>query len=209
VSKRFIILASGRGRNAAALMDYAQRNSHSMQIVGLVSDRLHAQALQEAKQRGIETFVIAAHDESAILHLLERLKPDWALLAGYKKKVGLPFLNFFKAKAENFFRVMNVHPSLLPAFPGLHGYAQAFRAGVKISGVTVHLVDQGIDTGLPILQMPLARLESDTLESFESRGLPLEHELYCRAMQLATEGHIHIKANPDGKGFYVCLGENQ
>lgn len=202
---RFVIMASGRGSNAVALMDYAAANPTSIEIVGLISDRAEAPVLAEARQRKVETFIIAHKNESSLLSVFERLRPEWALLAGYRRLVSDNFLKYFWDEQEKYARVLNIHPSLLPVFPGLNAYEQAFNAGVKISGVTVHLVDRGLDTGHAVLQAPLERLETDSLASFEERGLRLEHQLFCRAVELAAAKRIHLRPNPQGTGNFVSL----
>lgn len=196
--KRLLIMASGRGTNAASIMDHVKLHESKAQVVGLISDRAEAPALEEARKRKVETFVIASQNEGSLLSVIERLKPDWVLLAGYKKKVSKNFLERFFDPSLGFSRVLNIHPSLLPAFPGLNAYAQAFKAGVKVSGVTVHLVDEGLDTGLPVLQQAFERFETDSIESFEARGLQLEHQLYHRAIELVLNDRIKKVVSPSG-----------
>lgn len=197
---QFIILASGTGTNARVLMEYAQEHQEKMKIVGLISDRSEVPVLDIAREFKIPCYVVDHKNESTLVALLQKLKPHWACLAGYKRKVGKGFLDFFWDKELYFSRVMNVHPSLLPAFPGLHGYEQAFKAGVKVSGVTVHLVDAGIDTGKPILQDTFEREESDSLEGFEKKGRKLEYKLFVKAMKLAAERKISLQEK-DGSQF--------
>ena len=207
MKKRILILASGRGSNAAAIMDHAAARPDLMEVVGLVSDRPEAFALEEARKRKVESFIIAHQNEGSLLSILRRLKPDWACLAGYKRVLGEKFLKIFWDEKQGYYRVLNVHPSLLPAFPGLHGYRQAFVAGVKISGVTVHLVDTGLDSGPIVLQAPLERQEEDSLASFEERGQRLEHQLFLRALDLAVGGRLVLKKNPEQKGNFVSIAE--
>lgn len=199
---RFVVFASGNGTNARALFAHARQHSHRLEPVGLICDRPAFGAMKAAEEFGVPAHVVNHKDEAALLRLLGELKPTWALLAGYKRLVGPAFLKFFYDEELGFSRVLNVHPSLLPAYPGLGGYERAFSDGVKISGVTVHLVDDGLDTGLPVLQGPIAREEDDTLASFSARGQELEHILYKRALDLASEGKIRIRA---GENRFVSL----
>ncbi len=188
----FVILASGAGSNARVLLAHAKKHSEKMSALAVISDRAEAPVLQIAEEFGIPSFVIDAKNEGSLLAILRRYKPDWACLAGYKKIVGKSFLDFFDDKGLGFSRVMNVHPSLLPAYPGLHGYERAFHDGVKISGVTVHLVDAGLDTGKVILQGAFEREEKDSLQDFEAKGRKLEHKLFPKALDLAMAGKLAL-----------------
>lgn len=203
---RFVVLASGTGTNARALFEHAAR-SNRLEAVALICDRPGIGALQAAEDFGVPSHVIAHKDEAALLRLLGELAPAWACLAGYKRIVGQGFLDFFHDEELGYSKVMNVHPSLLPAYPGLHGYERAFKDGVKISGVTVHLVDGGLDTGLPILQAPFLRDDGDTLETFMAKGRQLEHAMFVRALDLAAEKRIRV-VEREGSRF-VSLEETR
>lgn len=187
----FVILASGAGSNARALLERARSRPELLSPRALVSDRAGAGALAVAEEFGVPAHVVPAKDETALLALLRSSGVEWAMLAGYRRLVGQGFLDFFAG--QGFHRVLNVHPSLLPAYPGLGGYERAFRDGVKLSGVTVHLVDSGLDTGLPVLQESFAREEGDTAVTFEAKGRKLEKELFPRALELAAEGRINVR----------------
>ncbi len=195
----FVILASGTGTNARVLLKYAKEHSDLLQAVALISDRAEAPALEIAKEFGVRTYVVSHKNETALLALLQKLQPEWACLAGYMRVVGKNFLDFFWSKELGFSRVMNVHPSLLPAFPGLHAYEQAFRAGVKVAGVTVHLVDSGVDTGKPILQEIFFRGETDNLRKFEQKGRHIEYKLFPKALKLAALGKISLRKKDDSE----------
>lgn len=199
----FVILASGAGTNCRVLLEHARRNPERLVAKAVISDRSGAPALDAAAAMGVETFVVNHREESTMISLLRKLQPRWAFLAGYKRLVGNGFLDFFAE--QGFSRVLNVHPSLLPAYPGLNGYERAFKDGVKLTGVTVHLVDSGLDTGLPVLQECFTRLERDSLEDFISRGRDVEHRLFPRALDLAAEGRIRLKTE---KGLrWISVGE--
>jgi phosphoribosylglycinamide formyltransferase-1 len=187
---QFVILASGTGTNARALMEHARRHPELLQCVGLVSDRASALALNIAKEYGVETAVIPAKNEAALLAFLAEKKPTWACLAGYMRIVGQGFLDFFAD--QEFFRVINVHPSLLPAYPGMHGYQRAFADGVKVAGVTVHFVDGGLDSGRVISQGAFTREESDSEASFEAKGRKIELKLFPEALELAAKGCLKV-----------------
>ena len=190
---KFVVLASGNGTNAKALWNFAQANKHKVQAVGLLCDRKNAGVLEMAKKFAIETVIAEGGSDEIILKALAHWQPDWACLAGYKKLVSKEFLKFFADQTLGFCKVMNIHPSLLPAYPGLRSYERAFGDGVKISGVTVHLVDEGLDTGFPILQEAFAREEEDTFEEFRQHGLTIEHRLFSEALELAADNQVHLK----------------
>lgn len=189
-----VILASGRGSNAQALMDFARANPELVCVVGLISDRPGVGALDLAESFAVPSFVVDYRQEEALLSVLEKLSPDWACLAGYKRKVGAGFLRFFEDKERGYFRVLNVHPSLLPAYPGLNGYERAWKDKLKETGVTVHFVDQGLDTGTPLLQEAFPLYPGDSLADVEARGLSVEHRLFPEALKMAVLGRIKIKS---------------
>jgi phosphoribosylglycinamide formyltransferase-1 len=186
----FVIMASGAGTNARALLQKAKDLPQYLKAAAVVSDRPDVQVLKVAKEFGVPALVIAHEDEGSLLDLLAEKGCHWACLAGYKRIVGNVFLDFFSAGGSKFARVMNVHPSLLPAYPGLKAYRRAFEDGVKLSGVTIHLVDQGLDTGAAILQESFVREESDSFDDFEKRGRALEQKLFPLALELAAKNRI-------------------
>lgn len=187
-----VILASGTGTNARVLMEYAKEYPEHLKVVAVISDRPEVGVLAIAKEFGVATYIVDHRSESTLLALMQKLKPSWACLAGYKRKVGQGFLDHFWDASLGFSRIMNIHPSLLPAFPGLNGYKSAFEAGVKVAGVTVHLVDAGLDTGKTILQECFERDDDDTLETFEKKGRKIEHKIYVNAVKLAAAGRVRL-----------------
>ena len=122
-----------------------------------------------------------AHEQAILSHEWVK-KCDWALLAGYMRLMTPLLLNHFK-REDGLYQMINIHPSLLPSFAGVDGYGDAFRYGVKVSGCTVHLVDEGMDSGPILLQDVFKRESKDTLESFKSRGMALEYEVYAKALK--------------------------
>lgn len=198
----FVILASGVGTNARVLLEHARKHPEKFTAKAVISDRSGAPVLDMAASLGVETFVVNHREEGMMLALLKKLQPRWAFLAGYKRIVGQSFLDFF-SDTGGFHRVLNVHPSLLPAYPGLGGYERAFHDGVKVSGVTVHLVDAGLDTGLCVLQQAFEREDDDNLESFQAKGQKIEHKIYSKAMDLAAAGRIQIKSEGDSRWVSV------
>lgn len=187
---RAVVLVSGAGTILQALLDAGQQADFPVRVVGVGSDRAEATGLDRARRSGVETFVtrLADHDDRpgwdlALADAVGALHPDLVVLAGFMKLVGPAFLS---AHAN---RVVNTHPALLPAFPGVHGPADALAYGVTISGATLFLVDAGTDTG-PILAMRTVPVgDQDTPESLHERIKVVEREMVVRTVaQMATSG---------------------
>ena len=181
--RRLGILISGRGSNMIALAD-AVRDERipNAEIAIVISDQPNAAGLAKAAERGIETLVIerggrrrADHDRE-IVAALGAKNVDLVCLAGYLRMLSPEFIAAYRA------RILNIHPSLLPAFPGLEAQRQALEQGVKISGCTVHFVDETLDGGLVIAQRIVPIHETDTVESLSARILAEEHKLYPEAV---------------------------
>jgi len=188
---RTAILASGRGSNLQALITACASGSLPIEIVAVGTDQLGAGALERAKAAGIPTRVFQVRDyphrqaqEEDLLIWMRELRVELLLLAGFLRVLGPHFIR------QANFPVMNIHPSLLPAFPGLHAQRQALEYGVKVSGCTVHLVDEGLDSGPIILQEAVPVLSGDTEESLAQRILEVEHRLYPEAVRRLVLGKI-------------------
>ena len=188
---RTAILASGRGSNLQALIDAWKQGNLPIEIVAVGSDQVGAFALQRAEAAGIPSRVFQLSDyphrqaqEEDILIWMRENRVELLLLAGYMRVLGPQFIR------QANFPVMNIHPSLLPAFPGLHAQRQAVEYGVKVSGCTVHLVDEGLDSGPIILQEAVSVLPGDTEESLARRILEVEHRLYPEAVLLLISGKV-------------------
>jgi phosphoribosylglycinamide formyltransferase 1 len=192
VAFRLAVLASGAGTNLQAVLDQVHGRD-GIQVVGVASDRPEAAALDRARAAGVEVAVFpreahpdrAARD-GAMADWLAELSVDLVVLAGYMQLLSPAFLARFPA------RVINVHPALLPAFPGLDAVDQALAYGVKVFGVTVHFVDEGVDSGPVILQraveLPDARTPDDVFEHLR----PIEHELLPEAIRLIARGAVDL-----------------
>ncbi|MDO7788412.1 phosphoribosylglycinamide formyltransferase [Desulforamulus aquiferis] len=191
---RLGILASGRGSNLQAIMDACQNGFIPGEVIIVISDKPGAFALERAKQAGIPVHCLEPKSfdskelyEGAIADLLAGSEVELVCLAGYMRLVGSTLLEAFQG------RIMNIHPALLPSFPGLHGQRDALEYGVKLSGCTVHFVDEGIDTGPIILQAAVPVLDDDTEETLASRILEQEHLLYPQAIKLFAQGRIKVQ----------------
>lgn len=190
---RIGVLASGRGSNLQAIIDAIEAGKLDSRLAVVVSDRADAQALERARKHGVEPVFLdpkaypdrGAFDH-ALLAVLAAHRVKLVCLAGYMRVLTPAFVRALPG------RIMNIHPALLPAFPGLHAQRQAFQHGVKISGATVHFVDEGVDTGPIICQVAVPVIEDDTEETLAARILEQEHELYPRAIRLFAEGRLSI-----------------
>ena len=191
---RIGVLASGRGSNLQAILEQCQAGLLPAEVVVVISDKPGAYALERARGAGIAAHSVVVKDyaskdeyEQAIARLLEQCQVQLVCLAGYLRLVGESLLKAFPN------RIMNIHPALLPSFPGLHGQRDALHYGVKISGCTVHFVDEGMDTGPIILQAAVPVLDDDTEETLAARILEQEHRLYSQAVKLFAEGRLEIR----------------
>jgi phosphoribosylglycinamide formyltransferase-1 len=189
------VLASGNGSNLQALIDRAH-GREGVVLRGVASDKAGARALERARAAGIDAEVFAGFAEreardAALAAWLREREVELVVLAGYMQLVSDGFLAAFPE------RVINVHPALLPAFPGLGAVQQALAYGVKVFGVTVHFVDGGMDTGPVILQRAIALPEAREAEAVLERLHPIEHELLVEAVMLIARGAVRLDpANP-------------
>ena len=191
-SFRIVVLASGSGTNLQAILDKLHGRD-GIEVVGVGSDKPSAGALQRGRGAGIETAVFPASDypdrtarDAAMGDWLESLSPDLVVLAGYMQLLGAAFVGRFRN------RIVNIHPALLPAFPGLDAIVQALAAGVETTGVTVHFVDEGVDTGPVIAQREVPVPAGVRRQELEAAVHAVEHELYPEAIRMIAEGRVRI-----------------
>jgi phosphoribosylglycinamide formyltransferase-1 len=185
-------LASGRGSNLQALIDAIEAGSLAARLSIVISDNPHAQALARARRHGAQAVVIALEGERAafedrLVAALFAAGVDLVVLAGFMRLLGKRFLSRLPCP------VMNIHPSLLPAFRGLRAQQQALDYGVKVAGCTVHFVDEGMDTGPIILQKAVPVKENDTEADLAARILAEEHQLLPAAVRLFAEGRLRLE----------------
>lgn len=184
MSMRLVVLASGRGSNLQAIIDAVACGSLDVQLAGVVSDQPGAAALARAAAAGVSTAEVPragygsrSQWEFALADTVASLSPDLVVLAGFMRILSPVFLERFGGQ------VINIHPSLLPSFPGLEAQRQALARGVKYSGCTVHYVDAGCDSGPIIAQRVVPVLEEDDVESLSARILEQEHELLVEVLR--------------------------
>lgn len=187
------VLASGRGSNLQALLDACARPDFPARVVVVVSDRERAQALERARAAGIKALFVNPKDfgdreafDAALVRELEARRVGLVCHAGFMRILSPAYVRAFAGRA------LNIHPSLLPAFPGLHAQRQALAHGARVAGATVHFVDEGVDTGPIVLQASVPVLADDTEETLAARILVEEHQLYPEAVRLFAEGRLEI-----------------
>jgi phosphoribosylglycinamide formyltransferase-1 len=188
------VLASGRGSNLQAILDACARPGFPARVAVVVSDRERALALERARTAGVEALWVNPKDfgdreayDLALVRELERRQVGLVCHAGWMRILSPAYVRAFAGRA------LNVHPSLLPAFPGLHAPRQALEHGAKVAGATVHFVDEGVDTGPIVLQAAVAVEPTDTEETLAARILVQEHWLYPEAIRLFAEGRLQIQ----------------
>ncbi len=192
--KRIVILVSGRGSNMEALIAAAAAPDFPAEVAGVISNDPGAPGLATARSRGIEAICVAHRDhpdraahEAALSEALAGLSPDLVCLAGYMRILTADFVAAWAG------RMINIHPSLLPAFPGLDTHARALEAGVRIHGCTVHFVNEKMDDGPIIAQAAVPVLADDSEKTLAERVLAAEHRLYPMALSLIARGTVRLE----------------
>ena len=187
------VLASGRGSNLQALLDACAAPDFPARIAVVISDRERAPALERARAAGVEAVWMNPKDyadresfDLALVRELEKRQVGLVCQAGYMRILSPAYIRAFAGRA------LNIHPSLLPAFPGLHAQRQALEHGVKMAGATVHFAGEGVDTGPIVLQAAVSVEPNDTEETLSARILVAEHRLYPAAVRLFAEGRLEI-----------------
>jgi phosphoribosylglycinamide formyltransferase-1 len=183
-NRRIAILLSGRGSNFVAIYEAIRQNDLRAEICCVISNVADAAGLTRAREFGLSSICLPSQEvdrveyDRTLIKTLAGYDPALICMAGFMRILSSEFLKAYPS------RVLNIHPSLLPSFPGLHAQRQALRYGVKISGCTVHLADEGVDTGPIIMQRAVDVLEDDDEESLSARILEQEHQIYWRAISL-------------------------
>ncbi|MDA2953022.1 MAG: phosphoribosylglycinamide formyltransferase [Actinomycetota bacterium] len=193
---RVVVMVSGNGSNLQALIDNVHRNPKvDAEIVLVVCSKDGARALERAEDAGIPTSVVALDDparredrDARLNGVISRMEPDLIVMAGWMSIVTGVFLNRFPDM------VINLHPSLLPSFPGLRAIEQALEWGVRLTGVTVHIAEEAVDSGPPVLQEPVPVRADDTVDTLSARVHDAEHRVLTRAVVLYSEGRVRRDA---------------
>jgi len=199
------VLLSGRGSNFEALADsVAAGRIPSAEIAIVISNRENAPGIEKARARGIAAQVIPSKGlerepyDKLVIAALEEARVDLVCLAGYMRLLSPAFVAAFRG------RILNIHPSLLPAFPGLESQKQALEHGAKFSGCTVHFVDENLDAGPIILQAAVPIRDDDTAETLSARVLKEEHRIYTEAVRIVLEGRYRM----EGRRVLLTTAEN-
>lgn len=189
--KKIAVFASGTGSNFQAIVDAVSAGKLRADVALLVCDMPSAPVIEKAELAGVQTFIFTpklyeskAVFETEIVEKLREHEVDFIVLAGYMRLIGPTLLTAFKHK------IINIHPSLLPAFPGIDAVGQAVRAGVKITGVTVHFVDEGMDTGPIIAQRAFEIMADDALEDVFQKIHEIEHIFYPETLEKLLNGEL-------------------
>lgn len=192
--ERLGILCSGRGSNLASIMDAVACGAIKAEISVVIADKADAYALVRAQEVGIPAVTVAYCDykertdfEQALLDVLHAHHVTLVVLAGFMRILSPLFVHAYTG------RILNIHPALLPSFPGAHAHRDVLSYGVKVSGCTVHFVDEGMDSGPIIMQAAVPVLEEDTEETLAARVLEQEHRIFPEAIRLYTEGRLYTK----------------
>ena len=187
--KNIAILASGKGTNAQKLLEQ-EKSLSCLETAVIITDQASAGVIDIAQEYNKPCIVIPrinmtkAEHEKKILHLLDFYKIDWIFLAGYMRLLSANFVNHYYDSELSHARIINIHPSLLPKYKGLDAYEQAFASSDDISGITVHFVDEGVDSGAIILQRTFKKDNRDSLDIFKQRGQVIEHKIYPEVLTI-------------------------
>jgi phosphoribosylglycinamide formyltransferase-1 len=192
--KRIVILISGRGSNMEALIAARDAGTLPVEIVAVISNRPDASGLETAERSGITAHYIdhrafSERDafDAALAECIDGFAPDLVVLAGFMRILGDPFVRHYAG------RMMNIHPSLLPSFPGLHTHRRALDEGVRVHGCTVHFVTPALDHGPVIIQAAVPVLDSDDEATLAARVLGQEHRVYPQAVRWFAEGRLRVE----------------
>ncbi len=192
--KRIAVLASGRGTNLEAIFEAVSREKIAAEVVLVISDQPEAQALKRAKKRGVEALFLDPANyggreeyDQILVREITAAAVELVVLAGFMRILSPSFVRAFPLQ------IMNIHPSLLPAFPGVDGVEQALEYGVKATGCTVHFVDEGLDSGPIILQETVPVIQQDSVETLHQRIHALEYRLYPTAIDLFCRDRLKVE----------------
>jgi phosphoribosylglycinamide formyltransferase-1 len=201
------VLVSGTGSNLGAILSAISAGRLDARVRLVVSNKAEAKALDRARAAGVAAAVVSHRDyatrndyDAAVVRALREAGVEWVMLAGFMRIVTPTFLDAFRD------RVLNVHPALLPAFPGVDAQQQALDYGAKVTGCTVHFVDAGVDTGPVVAQAAVPVLEGDDRERLAARILVEEHRLVVEVLAMCAEGRVSLETSPTGRRRVVVRG---
>ncbi len=212
-----VVLASGRGSNFQAIVRAIQKNALSAKILAVISDQPKAFVLSAATSAGIEAISVPflkhpnfsqeanrLEHESRLLVILKKIKPQFLILAGYQRILTASFIETFRCPA-GYARIVNIHPSLLPAFCGMNAYAQAYHYGVQFTGITIHLVEAGVDTGPICAQEIFSIVNCHSVAEVEKKGLKIEHRLFAQTLRWILPEKFTLERRLEGR---ICVRQS-
>jgi phosphoribosylglycinamide formyltransferase 1 len=191
--KNIAVLISGNGTNLQSIIDHIKKGNLKCNLAVVISNKADAYGLKRAEKAKIPNYFIGHKDisreehEKKVIDILKKYNIDLVVLAGYMRIITSYLIGQYKN------RIINIHPAILPAFPGTDGYGDTFNYGCKVGGCTVHFVDSGVDTGPIIIQKINPIKENDTIESFKKRGLKIEHDALPEAIRLFCADRLKIE----------------
>ena len=201
-------MASGSGSNAENIIRFCRELAGNIEIPVVICDQPKAGVIDRAERLGVPCSVVPVvrvendtarsartAQEKKVFDVLSSYDIDWIFLAGYMRIISVDFLSRFADPVLKVSRIVNIHPSLLPAFPGKDSYRRAYDANVKEAGVTLHFVDKGVDTGSIIAQKKFKRVFGESFEDFQARGLALEYKVYSEFLEQLSTGKINAAFN--------------
>ena len=210
--------ASGNGSNVENILHFAQKNPDRLKIPVIICDTPGAAVIEKAKAMGVPCEVVpvtkdghASHQEARaaqenrVCEILAKYGVEWVFLAGYMQIVSSGFVGRFADPVLGVSRIVNIPPALLPSFPGRDSYIRAYNSGVKVAGVSLHFVDEGVDTGLLIGQKSFDRLCHESFDEFRARGMELEYALFREFLQSLIDDTLSIEVIPGTENRIVCL----
>jgi len=191
---KIVVLASGSGSNLQSIIDNIEKGELHCEIKAVISDKRKAFALERARKHGIKDIHVKKKDfasreefDAKLVDIINELNVDLVVLAGFMRILSPVFVSAFPNK------ILNIHPALLPKYPGIHSIERAFEAKDKVTGITVHFIDEGVDTGPIVKQVEVPIMPDDTLESLEERVHKAEHIIYSEVLKLYSEGKIKVE----------------
>ena len=190
--RKIVIFASGRGSNALNIVNYVNQFCHNLEVVCLMCNVEDAPVIQLMMAKNISVEIVSSRGlkrddhERAVIEKISKYNADWIILAGYMKVLGQDMLNAYS-------NIINIHPSILPLYPGLSSYKTSFENKDEYSGATIHFVDSGVDTGPIIMQKKFPRLKNDSFDQFRRRGLENEYELFRLFLSVLNKNETKIE----------------
>lgn len=204
------VLVSGNGSNLQAVIDAIEAGSLDASLRLVLSNRPAVRALERARKAGVPTLVLNHREydsreafDDAVVQALREAGARWVVLAGFMRVLTPVFLDAFEG------RVINIHPSLLPAFPGVDAQRQAFEYGVKVTGCTVHFVDRGVDSGPIIAQTAVPVLDHDDVDTLRARVLAQEHRTLVHALTLLAQERVQLERSSSGRTITTAAEQDQ